>query len=143
MDLFHQNPMLAGIRQMLGAFAKQSIRPIAPRHDEDESMPWDLMKAAAGFGMSQSALIDGTRGITGKDADADADADPATKKPRTTARTSVRRRIRSLAMPWTSIRPSPPPRSAGATYIDVSSTASDDTGAVGKTAAPGTIAAGA
>lgn len=89
MDLFHQNPMLAGIRQMLGAFAKQSIRPIAPRHDEDESMPWDLMKAAAGFGMSQSALIDGTRGITGKDADADADADPATKKPRTTARTSV------------------------------------------------------
>ena len=46
MDLFHDNPLLQGVRQMLGAFAKQQIRPIATKHDREESMPWDLMKAA-------------------------------------------------------------------------------------------------
>ena len=44
MDIFHDNPMFAGIRQMLGAFAKQQMRPIAMKHDAEESMPWDLMK---------------------------------------------------------------------------------------------------
>ena len=29
MDLFHDNPLFPGVRQMLGAFAKQAIRPIA------------------------------------------------------------------------------------------------------------------
>jgi hypothetical protein len=43
MDIFHDNPMFSGVRQMLGAFAKQQIRPIAAKHDADESMPWDLM----------------------------------------------------------------------------------------------------
>ena len=37
-------------------------------------------------------------------------------------------------MPCTSIRPSPPPAYAGATYAVVSSTASGETGAVGKAA---------
>ena len=44
MDLFHDNPLFQGVRQMLGAFAKQSIRPIATKHDQEESMPWELMK---------------------------------------------------------------------------------------------------
>ena len=46
-------------------------------------------------------------------------------------------------MPCTSIRPSPPPAPSGSTYAVVSRTASADTGAVGKAAAPGTNAAGA
>ena len=46
MDLFHDNPLFSGVRQMLGAFAKHAIRPIAIKHDHEESMPWDLMKAA-------------------------------------------------------------------------------------------------
>jgi acyl-CoA dehydrogenase len=88
MDLFHDAPMFAGVRQMLGAFAKQYIRPVAPRHDAEESMPWDLMKMAQQFGMSQTALIDGTKALTGKD-DEDA-ADPKGKpKPGTRARVSV------------------------------------------------------
>jgi len=46
MDMFHDNPVLQSVRQMLGAFARQMMRPIAIRHDQEESMPWDLMKAA-------------------------------------------------------------------------------------------------
>ena len=60
-----------------------------------------------------------------------------------TARTVPPRWIRSLAIPWISIRPSPPPRASGATYTVVSSTASGETGAVGKAAAPGTNVGGA
>jgi alkylation response protein AidB-like acyl-CoA dehydrogenase len=58
MDLFHGNPMLQGVRQMLGAFARQEMRPIAPLHDREESTPWDLMKKAQGLGMAQTALVD-------------------------------------------------------------------------------------
>ena len=29
MDIFHENPMFQAVRQMLGAFAKSSMRPIA------------------------------------------------------------------------------------------------------------------
>ncbi len=58
-----------------------------------------------------------------------------------TARMS--RSTRSRAIPWTSIRPSPPRRWPGSTYAVVSSTASGETGAVGKPAAPGTNASGA
>ena len=53
------------------------------------------------------------------------------------------RSIRSRAIPCTSIRPSPPPRDPGSTYTAESRTASDDTGAVGKTPAPGRYAGGA
>ena len=83
MDLFHDNPMLSGIRQMLGAFAKQQIRPIAGKHDAEESMPWGLMKAAQAFGMSQSALLDGRKKLTG------VDEDPDPTKPKTQARLAV------------------------------------------------------
>jgi len=83
MDLFHDNPMLQGIRQMMNAFAKQAIRPIAAKHDKEESMPWDLMKQAQAFGMTQTAVIDGRKKLTG------VDEDPDPKKPKSQARLSV------------------------------------------------------
>jgi acyl-CoA dehydrogenase len=83
MDIFHDNPMLQGIRQMLGAFARQMMRPIAIQHDREESMPWDLMRTAQGVGMSQTALLDGRRKLTGTD------DDPEPGKPKTAARLAV------------------------------------------------------
>src|SRR5436853_777906 len=83
MDLFHDNPMLAGVRQMLGAFAKQSIRPIAAKHDREESMPWDLMKASGAFGLTQTTVLDGRKKLTGQDEETDP------KKPKSQARLSV------------------------------------------------------
>ncbi len=71
MDIFHDNPMLAGVRQMLGAFAKQAIRPIAAKHDREESMPWELMKSAQALGLTQAAIIEGRKKITGQDDDLD------------------------------------------------------------------------
>lgn len=88
MDLFHDAPMFQGVRQMLAAFAQKYVRPIAARHDAEESMPWDLMKQAAGFGMTQTSLIDGQRAVTGKSEDEVA-AEQAGTKPRTSARVSV------------------------------------------------------
>ena len=52
---------------MLGAFAKQYIRPVAMKHDREESMPWALMKQAQIFGMTQTAVVDGRKALTGKD----------------------------------------------------------------------------
>ncbi len=83
MDLFHNNPLFQGVRQMLGAFAKQSIRPIAIKHDQEESMPWDLMKSAATLGLSQTAVVDGRKKLTG------VDEDPDPKKPKSQARLAV------------------------------------------------------
>jgi acyl-CoA dehydrogenase len=83
MDIFHDSPLFTGVRQMMGAFAKQSIRPIAIKHDQEESMPWDLMKQAQAFGMTQTTLLDGRKKLTG------VDEDPDPKKPRTQARLSV------------------------------------------------------
>lgn len=83
MDLFHDNPLFSGIRQMLGAFAKQQMRPIAMKHDTEESMPWSLMKSAQALGLTQSALLDGRKKLTG------VDEDPDPKKPKTQARLAV------------------------------------------------------
>jgi acyl-CoA dehydrogenase len=83
MDLFHDNPMFQAVRQMLGAFAKQSMRPIAIKHDRDESMPWDLMKTAQGFGLTQTSVLDGRKKLTGLE------EDPDPKKPKSQARLSV------------------------------------------------------
>jgi acyl-CoA dehydrogenase len=83
MDMFHDNPVLQGIRQMLGAFAKQMMRPAAVKHDQEESMPWDLMKAAQAVGMSQTAVLDGRRRLTG------VEDDPDPTKPRIQARLGV------------------------------------------------------
>ena len=91
MDLFHDNPTLQGVRQMLGAFAKQMMRPIAIKHDQEESMPWDLMKAAQAVGMSQTATLDGRKRLTG----IDEDPDPA--KPRSQARIGV---VASEELAW-------------------------------------------
>jgi acyl-CoA dehydrogenase len=91
MDMFHDNPMLQGVRQMLGAFAKQMVRPIAIKHDQEESMPWDLLKAAQSVGMSQTAALDGRRRLTGTDDD----PDPA--KPRSQARIGV---VASEELAW-------------------------------------------
>jgi acyl-CoA dehydrogenase len=91
MDLFHDNPMYQATRQMMGAFAKQGIRPIAIKHDQEESMPWDLMKQAQGFGMTQTVALDGRKKLTG------VEEDPDPKKPRTQARLSV---VASEELAW-------------------------------------------
>jgi len=91
MDMFHDNPMLQGVRQMLGAFAKQMIRPIAIKHDQEESMPWDLMKAAQSVGMTQTAVLDGRKRLTG------IDEDPDPTKPRSQAQIGV---VASEEMAW-------------------------------------------
>ncbi|HMG57367.1 MAG TPA: acyl-CoA dehydrogenase family protein, partial [Kofleriaceae bacterium] len=83
MDMFHDNPLFQGVRQMLGAFARTMMRPIAIVHDREESMPWDLLEAAQGAGMTQTALLDGRKRLTG----IDEDSDPRT--PRTQARLGV------------------------------------------------------
>jgi len=83
MDMFHDNPVLQGVRQMLGAFAKQMMRPVATRHDQEESMPWDLMRSAQAVGMSQTAVLDGRRRLTG------VEEDPDPTKPRIQARLGV------------------------------------------------------
>jgi len=91
MDLFHDNPTLQGLRQMLGAFAKQMMRPIAVKHDQEESTPWDLMKAAQAVGMSQTAVLDGRKRLTG------IDEDPDPTKPRSQARIGV---VASEELAW-------------------------------------------
>jgi alkylation response protein AidB-like acyl-CoA dehydrogenase len=83
MDIYHDAPLFSGVRQMLGAFAKNVIRPIAIKHDREESMPWDLMKQAMGLGLSQSALLESRKRLTGQD------EDPDPKKPRSQARIAV------------------------------------------------------
>src|SRR4051812_8803991 len=83
MDLFHDNPFFSGVRQMLGAFAKTQVRPIAMKHDREESMPWELMKSAGGLGLSQTAVVDGRKKLTGQD------EDPDPKKPKSQARMAV------------------------------------------------------
>jgi acyl-CoA dehydrogenase len=83
MDLFHDNPLFQGVRQMLGAFAKQTIRSIAMKHDAEESMPWDLMKQAQTLGLTQTAVLEGRKKLTG----VDEEVDP--KKPKSQARLAV------------------------------------------------------
>jgi acyl-CoA dehydrogenase len=91
MDIFQDSPLLSGVRQMLGAFAKSQMRPIAPTHDRDETMPWDLMKAAKALGMTQTAALEGRKGLTG------VDEDPDPKKPKSQARIMV---VASEEMGW-------------------------------------------
>jgi acyl-CoA dehydrogenase len=83
MDLFHDSPLFSGMRQMLGAFAKSQMRPIAAKHDREETMPWDLMKSAQALGLTQTAVLDTRKQLTGL-----AD-DPDPKKPKSQARIAV------------------------------------------------------
>jgi acyl-CoA dehydrogenase len=90
-DLFQDNPMLQGVRQMMSAFAKSQIRAIAAKHDREESMPWDLMKSAQAFGFTQTSVLDGRKKLTG------VDEDPDPNKPKTQARLGV---VASEEMAW-------------------------------------------
>jgi len=83
MDIFHDSPLFAGVRQMLGAFARSQMRPIAPRHDLEETMPWDLMRSAQALGLTQTSVLDGRKKLTG------IEDDPDPKKPRSQARIAV------------------------------------------------------
>ena len=83
MDIFHDNPLLSGVRQMLTGFATKMVRPIAIKHDQEESMPWELMKMAGGMGLSQTSVVDGRKKLTG------VEDDPDPKKPKTQARLGV------------------------------------------------------
>lgn len=83
MDLFHDNPLFSGVRQMLGAFARSQMRAIAAKHDLEETMPWDLMKSAQALGLTQTAVLDGRKKLTG------VDEDPDPKKPKSQARLGV------------------------------------------------------
>jgi acyl-CoA dehydrogenase len=83
MDILHENPLFQGVKQMMGALAKQQIRPIAIKHDREESMPWDLMKTVGAFGLTQTSVLDGRKKLTG----VDEETDP--KKPKSQARIGV------------------------------------------------------
>ncbi|MEJ7601740.1 MAG: acyl-CoA dehydrogenase family protein [Kofleriaceae bacterium] len=83
MDLFHEAPLYQGVRQMLGAFARQAMRPIAIKHDQEESMPWELMKSAQNLGLTQTSVVDSRKKLTGLD------DDPDPKKPKSQARLAV------------------------------------------------------
>ena len=91
MDLFHDSPLFTGVRQMLGGFAQHQIRPIANTHDHEESMPWELMRTAQRLGLSQTALLDGRKKLTG------VDDDPDPKKPKSQGRLAV---IGSEELAW-------------------------------------------
>lgn len=80
MDLFDQDPSFAGARQLMQAFALSQIRPVAAKHDLEESMPWDLMRTAHKLGLRQTALIDVAKTGSGP-------RDP--NKPKTGARLAV------------------------------------------------------
>jgi acyl-CoA dehydrogenase len=83
MDIFHDSPLFSGVRQMLNGFASKMVRPIAIKHDQEESMPWDLMKMAAGVGLTQTSIVDGRKKLTG------VEEDPDPKKVKQQARLAV------------------------------------------------------
>ncbi|HLU66861.1 MAG TPA: acyl-CoA dehydrogenase family protein [Kofleriaceae bacterium] len=83
MDLLHGESMFQAVQQMMHALAEREIRPIAARHDREESMPWDLMKKVRAFGLTQTAMLD-ARKMTGEE-----DAPEGDRKPGKSARMSV------------------------------------------------------
>jgi alkylation response protein AidB-like acyl-CoA dehydrogenase len=83
MDIFHDSPLFSGVRQMLNGFASKMVRPIAIKHDQEESMPWELMKMASGVGLTQTSIVDGRKKLTG------VEEDPDPKKPKSQARLAV------------------------------------------------------
>ncbi|MBA2541235.1 MAG: acyl-CoA dehydrogenase family protein [Deltaproteobacteria bacterium] len=83
MDIFHDSPLFSGVRQMLNGFATKMVRPIAIKHDQEESMPWELMKLASALGLTQTSIVDGRKKLTG------VEEDPDPKKPKSQARLAV------------------------------------------------------
>jgi len=75
MDIMHGDPMFGAAHQMMHALAEKEIRPIAEKHDREESMPWDLMKKVRAFGLGQSAMLEARR-IAG-DEDAEGEKKPS------------------------------------------------------------------
>lgn len=43
-------------KELAHEFAEKEIRPVAPKYDEEESFPWDVLKKAAGVGLMSYAL---------------------------------------------------------------------------------------
>ena len=66
MDIMHGDPMFGAAQQMMRALAEREIRPVAEKHDREESMPWDLMKKVRAFGLGQSAMLEASK-IAGDD----------------------------------------------------------------------------
>jgi len=83
LDLLFENPIFQGAQAIMRNFATKHIRPVAMLHDREESMPWDLMKLAQGFGLKQTALIDA------QSADKKPKDDAGKKKPRKSAQLAV------------------------------------------------------
>jgi alkylation response protein AidB-like acyl-CoA dehydrogenase len=83
MDIMHGDPMYGAARQMMHALAEKEIRPIAEKHDREESMPWELMKKVRAFGLSQTAMLDAKRMV------GDEEEESGDKKPARGARISV------------------------------------------------------
>ena len=63
-----------GVKQMLHFFAETEMRPVAMKHDEEETMPWALMEKAATFGITQDAMVDSGDKVPKEFADAEAAA---------------------------------------------------------------------
>ena len=89
-DLLHGDPMFQSVQQMMRALAEREIRPVAARHDAEESMPWDLMKKVKSFGLTQTALLDTKKMVGDED-------EGAEKKPARGGRTAV---VGSEEMAW-------------------------------------------
>jgi acyl-CoA dehydrogenase len=68
------------IQQMLHFFAETEMRPIAAKHDEEETMPWELMEKASMYGLSQIAMIDGGGDAVPKEVKDAVDDSPKEKK---------------------------------------------------------------
>ncbi len=48
------------VQDMLHQFAENEMRPVAARHDEEESVPWELMEKAEATGIMMSYVGDGS-----------------------------------------------------------------------------------
>mgnify|MGYP006292980025 CR=1 FL=1 len=83
MDIF-QNELVKTLTAMAHYFAEYEIRPSAPIHDREETMPWSLMERAQQQGISQTRLLDEAVARRGKE---EREADPS--KPRFTAQLQV------------------------------------------------------
>ncbi len=69
MDILNDNVVFQGAQKIMRSFAEKHIRPAAIKHDQEESMPWELMKQAQMFGLKQTAFIDASAADKKKDED--------------------------------------------------------------------------
>ncbi len=85
------------VQQMMHFFAESEMRPIAEKHDREETMPWELMEKAQMFGLSQTALLDAAQGGGPKELQQAEEGGDTKKKERFTTRISV---IGAEEMSW-------------------------------------------